>query len=121
MARPRRAQPVGQPAEDLDTTRLKTDWRGAAWRKNDAIDAEHIAMAVDAGRDARKRTCSARRAAELREQLSVRQALVETRSQYVVTIRGLARAEGAALPSCSTHNFLDRLQAAPLDGKIARA
>jgi transposase len=55
---------------------------------------------------------------ELRKQLSIRQALVETRSQYVVTIRGLARAEGTALPSCSTHNFLDRLQATELDGKI---
>jgi hypothetical protein len=52
---------------------------------------------------------------ELRKQLSIRQALVETRSQYIVTIRGLARAEGVLLPTCDAHNFVDRLCAAKLD------
>jgi len=54
---------------------------------------------------------------ELRKELSVRQALVEVRAQYVVTIRGLARAEGTLLPSCSSCNFLDRLEATTLDDK----
>jgi transposase len=37
---------------------------------------------------------------------------VETRSQYVTTIRGLARAQGVLLPSCAAHNFVDRLATA---------
>ncbi len=107
----------GHQAKIVDTTRLKTIGVGQHKRKNDAIDAEHIAMAVDHGRIPEAHVLSPARR-QLRKQLSIRQALVETRSQYVVTIRGLARAEGTALPSCSTHNFLDRLQATELDGKI---
>ncbi len=107
----------GHQPKIVDTTRLKTIGVGQHKRKNDAIDAEHIAMAVDPGRIPEAHVLSPARR-QLRKQLSIRQALVETRSQYVVTIRGLARAEGTALPSCSTHNCLDRLQATELDGKI---
>jgi hypothetical protein len=46
---------------------------------------------------------------------AVGQALVETRSQYIVTIRGLARAQGVLLPTCAAHNFVDRMSAAKLD------
>jgi transposase len=97
-------------------TRLKTIGVGQHKRKNDAIDAEHIALAVEAGRIPEAHVLSPERR-ELRKKLSVRQALVEVRAQYVVTIRGLARAEGTLLPSCSSHNFLDRLEATTLDDK----
>jgi hypothetical protein len=61
-------------------------------RKNDALDAEHIAIAVDQGRIPEAHVLSPERR-EQRKKLSIRQALVETRSQYIVTIRGLARAQ----------------------------
>jgi transposase len=104
----------GHDPKIVDTTRLKTIGLGHHKRKNDAIDAECIAMAVYEDRIPAVHVLSPERR-ELRKKLSVRQALVETRAQYVTTIRGLARAQGVLLPSCSPHNFLDRLQAATLD------
>jgi transposase len=52
---------------------------------------------------------------ELRAQLSVRGALVETRAQYVTTIRGLVRATGVLLPSCDTEKFVARLDTLEMD------
>jgi transposase len=54
---------------------------------------------------------------QLRFELGVRRALVETRSQYVTTIRGIARANGVRLPSCETAQFISRLKQAKLDPK----
>ena len=51
----------------------------------------------------------------MRAQLSVRGALVETRAQYVTTIRGLGRAAGVLLPTCSTENFVSRVRESALD------
>src|SRR5262249_49524035 len=92
----------------LDTTRIRRIGVGQHKRKNDAIDAEVIAHAVDSGRFPEAHVLSPERRA-LRAQLSVRTALVETRSQYITTIRGLARAAGVLLPSCHTENFTQRL------------
>lgn len=97
----------------VDTTRLKLIGVGQHNRKNDALDAECIAMAVYEGRVPEAHVLSPERR-ELRKKLSVRHALVETRAQYITTIRGLLRAEGVALPPCATHNFVDRLEAVDL-------
>ena len=48
----------------------------------------------------------------------MRRALVETRSQYVVTIRGLARAHGVRLPSCGVDNFVARLKQTKLEPQL---
>jgi transposase len=98
----------------VDTTRLKTIGIGQHGRKNDALDAEASARAVENGRIPRAHLLSPERR-ELRKLLSVRTALVETRAQYVVTIRGLARAQGVLLPSGSTDSFPKRVAAASLD------
>jgi transposase len=98
----------------LDTTRIRQIGVGQHKRKNDAIDAEAIAHAVEAGRLAKAHVLSPERRA-LRGQLSVRGALVETRAQYVTTIRGLARASGALLPTCDTENFVRKLDTLTLD------
>jgi transposase len=98
----------------LDTTRIRTIGVGQHKRKNDAIDAETIAHAVDAGRLPLAHVLSPERR-ELRAQLSVRGALVETRSQYVTTIRGLARAAGVLLPTCEPENFVENLRTSSLD------
>jgi transposase len=98
----------------LDTTRVRQIGVGQHRRKNDAIDAEAIALAVESGRVAEAHVLSAERRA-LRAQLSVRGALVQTRSQYVTTIRGLARASGLLLPTGATANFVDKVNGATMD------
>jgi hypothetical protein len=98
----------------LDTTRVRRTGVGQHKRKNDAIDAETIAMAVESGRVPLAHVLSPERR-ELRAQLGVRGALVETRAHYVTTIRGLARAGGVMLPTCRTENFTDNLETASLN------
>jgi transposase len=107
----------GHEPKIVDTTRLKMIGIGQHGKKNDALDAEHIARAVEHGSLPEAHVLSPERR-ELRKKLSVRQALVETRAQYVVTIRGLARSVGVALPSCTSRNFLDRLASVPLDDSL---
>jgi transposase len=98
----------------VDTTRVRQIGVGHHSRKNDPIDAEAIAKALDADRLPIAHVLSPERRA-LRAQLSVRAALIETRAQYVTTIRGLARAVGVLLPSCATGNFVPKLRAAAFD------
>lgn len=104
----------GHDPKIVDTTRLKTIGIGQHGRKNDAIDAELIAMAVDAGRIPEAHLLSPPRRA-IREQLSIREALVQTRAQYVTVARGLGRAHGVLLPSCSTENFVTRIAQTTLE------
>lgn len=98
----------------LDTTRAKQLGIGQHGRKTDRIDAEVLARALEAGRIPLAHVLSAHRQ-ELRFHLSVRRALVEARANYVVTIRGIARARGHELPACAIGYFGRKLKAAPLD------
>jgi transposase len=98
----------------LDTTRIRQIGVGQHRRKNDAIDAEVQAMALDAGRVPLAHVLSPARR-KLRAQVSVRRALVATRAEYVTTIRGLARSKGILLPTCATRTFVKRLAQADLD------
>jgi transposase len=104
----------GHEPHMLDTTRVRQIGVGQHSRKNDPIDAEAIGRAVDAGRLPEAHVLSPERRA-LRAQLSVRWALVETRAQYVTTIRGLARAAGVLLPTCAPENFIAKVEKATLD------
>ncbi len=98
----------------LDTTRVRQMGVGQHRRKNDAIDAEAIAMALDAGRVAEAHVLSPELRL-LRAHLSVRGALVETWAQYVTTVRGLCRAKGVLLPKCDTENFARKVGEVQLD------
>jgi transposase len=98
----------------IDTTRARQMGIGQHKRKTDRVDAETIARALGAGRIPRAHVLSLHRR-QLRQQLSVRRALVETRAQYAVTIRGLARAAGKRLPACNPENLPSVLGAAQLD------
>lgn len=104
----------GHDPRMLDTTRIRQIGVGQHKRKNDPIDAEAIAHAIDSGRVHEAHVLSPERR-ELRAQLSVRGALVETRSHYVTTIRGLARAAGVLLASCDVENFVPKVEKAKLD------
>jgi transposase len=106
----------GHEPHMLDTTRIRQIGVGHHKRKNDPIDAETIALAMESGRIAEAHVLSPARR-ELRAQLSVRGALVETRSHYVTTIRGLARAAGVLLPTCAAEKFAPKLDAMALDDK----
>jgi transposase len=98
----------------LDTTRVRQLGVGQHKRKNDRIDAEAMARALEVGRIALAHVLSPHRR-ELRLQLGVRRALVGTRAECVMQIRGLARAHGKRLPNCETENFLEHLRETPLD------
>lgn len=98
----------------LDTTRIRRIGVGQHGRKNDSIDAEAIAMAMDAGRIPVAHVLSPQRRI-LRAKLSVRGELVEMRARQVTLLRGLARAAGVLISSSSTDNFLQKLQEAPLN------
>jgi transposase len=82
-------------------------------RKTDRIDAELLARAVEQGGIPVAHLLSPARR-ELRDVLGVRRALVETRSQYITTIRGLARSRGERIGSCAADDFLAKLANASL-------
>jgi len=104
----------GHDPKLLDTTRVRALGVGHHKRKNDALDAEVAARAVDAGRIPEAHVLSPDRRA-MRAQLSVRGALVETRAHYITTIRGLGRAAGMLLPTCASGNFLVKIGESALD------
>lgn len=103
----------------LDTTRIKEIGVGRHRRKNDKIDAEAIARALESGRYAPAHVLSPARR-DLRKRLSVRSALVETRAKLVVTIRGLGRAAGARIGRCQPANFLEKVAQAELPAELRR-
>lgn len=98
----------------LDTTRVRQIGVGQHGRKNDALDAEAMAMALDAGRVPTAHVLTPARRA-LRAKLSVRGELVEMRARQVTVLRGLARAVGVLLPASSTERFVEKLERAALD------
>lgn len=104
----------GQQPVMLDTTRVRQIGVGQHGRKNDALDAEAMAKALDAGRVPIAHVLSPERRA-LRAKLSVRSELVDMRARQVTLIRGLARAAGVSIPTSATENFLEKLEHAPLD------
>jgi len=104
----------------VDTTRSRKLGIGQHRRKNDRIDAEVMARAVESGGIPTAHVLSPHRQ-ELRRQLSVRRTLVETRSQYVTTMRGLASALGTKLPSCDTEQFIAKIRKATLNQDVRTA
>jgi transposase len=101
----------------VDTTRSRQLGIGQHRRKTDRIDAEVLARAVERGGIPLAHVLSPHRQ-ELRRQLGVRRALVETRSQYVTTVRGLVRERGGVLRLCDTEHFLSNVRKAGLDPHV---
>jgi len=101
----------------VDTTRRKQIGIGQHHRKNDRIDAEALARAVEEGRIPLAHLLSPHRQ-NLRRELSVRRALVETRAQYITTIRGLIRERGELIRSCDTEYFLANVRKSRLSDEV---
>jgi len=99
----------GHDVQMVDTTRVRKLGIGQHGRKTDRTDAEVLARAVESGHIPLAHVLSPARR-ELRMQLSVRRALVETRAQYVAAVRGLLRAKGNRLPSCDVDVFVVRFR-----------
>jgi transposase len=97
-----------------DTTRSKELGIGRHGRKNDRIDVERLAIALKENRIPKAYILS-ERSQELRFQISVRRLLVETRAQYVASIRELVRARGDRIAGCGTRDFLEKLSEVALD------
>lgn len=104
----------------VDTTRSRKMGVGQHRRKNDRIDAEVMARAVEEGNIPLAHVLSSHRQ-ELRRQLSVRRALIETRAQYVTTMRGLARELGCTLPGCDTEQFVAKMSKTTLRQEVLAA
>jgi transposase len=102
----------------VDTTRSREIGIGNHRRKNDRIDAEVLARAVERGGIPLAHVLSPQRQ-ELRRQLSVRRALIETRTQYVTTIRGIGREFGSQLPACDAEDFAARMRQKRLPAELA--
>lgn len=112
-----RLQAAGHEPVLVDTTRIKQIGVGQHGRKTNRIDAEVLAHALEGGRIPRAHVLSPARR-EIRSELAVRRALVETRTQYVTTVRGLVRAAGAKLGGCATENVVVRFREARFEASL---
>lgn len=98
----------GHSVQLVDTTRTRQIGLRQHGKKTDRIDAELLARAVEQGGIPLAHVLSPARR-ELRDQLAVRRALVETRAQYITTIRGLCRSRGEPVGSCAADDFLRKI------------
>lgn len=101
------ADPNFAPMYGARTRRVKTDRR----------DARALAEACRSGtyRSAHRRSDAQRR---LNARLSVRDALVRTRSRYIAVVRALLRGQGYRVPSGEAETFAVRVAALPLPGDL---
>ena len=102
----------------FDTTRVRSfAGIGHHGRKNDRIDAERLAIALerDHAKFAHVLGQDARRLRELQEQ---HRALVETRKRLVIHVRGILRGRGVDLPSCAVESFVSNLRKGQREGSI---
>jgi transposase len=98
----------------VDTTRSKQLGIGQHGRKSDRIDTEALAHALEERRIPQAHLLSPQRR-ELRFQLGVRRALVETRAGFVSSVREIVRARGHRIPSCATEAFVGHVTGVKLD------
>jgi transposase len=107
----------GQTPLVVDTTRVKQLGIGQHGRKNDRIDGECIAWAVERGHVPLAHVLSLPRQ-RLRTELLTRRALVESRTQFVTTIRGIARGHGLRLPDCGAELFVAKVRSIELPEQV---
>jgi transposase len=98
----------------VDTTRVREVGIGRHNRKNDRIDAERLALALEKDNIPRAHLLSPHRR-KLRELLGVRRSLTQARATFVIEVRGICRAHGVRLPKCETETFAKVARAALRD------
>lgn len=97
----------------VDTTKRHRTGVGHHGRKNDRLDAEALARAVESGKVPLAHVLSPARR-ELRKKLQVRATLLKCATELIVQIRGLAREQGERIGACDSENFLTHARQAPL-------
>jgi transposase len=104
----------GHTPRVFDTTRVRrVAGIGEHGRKNDRLDAEKLAQALE-------RNCVAfahvlgDEARELRELQEVHRALVSARKRALVHARGILQGRGVRFPSCAAEDFLGKVHSAQL-------
>lgn len=101
----------------IDTTRVRQLGIGAHGRKTDRIDAEVLAFAVEHGRLPQAHLLSPERQ-QMRYELGVRRALVETRASYVTMVRHIVRSHGQTIGSCTPGYFVVKVRATQLSDDV---
>lgn len=98
----------------VDTTRVRQLGVGQHGRKNDRLDAEVLARALERGwlPQAHVLSDGGRRLRELQE---VHRCLVRTRASATAHARELARGRGRRLPGCAPEDLVARVREQPLD------
>ena len=107
----------GHEVKLVDTTRVKKLGIGQHGRKTDRIDAEVLARALESGHIPEAHVLSPHRRA-LRTHIMVRRALIEMRSQTVTTIRGIVRASGKRIGTCTTEAFVGHYREQDLPDEV---
>jgi len=97
----------------VDTTRVREIGIGRHGKKNDRIDADILALALEQDRIPKAHVLSPERRM-LRRELNMRRMLVEQRAQAVTTMRGIVREAGYRVRRCGTEAFRQALEAAKL-------
>lgn len=104
----------GQEPFTFDTTRVRRlAGVGEHGRKNDRLDAEKLALALERGHAAPAHVLSDD-ARELRELQEIHRALVNARKSLVIHARGLLRGRGVTLPGCEPDYFVGHARQAQL-------
>lgn len=90
---------------------------GQHGRKNDRIDAERLAIALerDHAKFAHVLSEDSRRLRELQE---LHRALVDTRKRFVIHARGILRGRGIDVPSCAVESFVSNLRQAQREDAV---
>lgn len=88
----------------VDTTRVRQLGIGQHGKKTDRIDADTLALALDRGNIPTAHVLSPR-SRRVREELTIRAALVKTRSEYITQCRALLQARGVTVRRCTSHVF----------------
>jgi len=95
----------------LDTTRIRMIGVGQHRRKNDEIDAEAMARALEKGYVFAAHVLSPQRR-EVRRLLAIRFGFVSARTQYINIVRGLATSDGVDIASCDADDFVQHAREA---------
>ena len=95
----------------LDTTRIRRIGVGQHGRKNDKIDADVMARALESNYIHLAHVLSPGRR-EIRRVLATRHGFVASRTQHVNIVRGLALSEGVEIACCDTDHFARHASAA---------
>lgn len=101
----------------VDTTRVKRLGIGDHGRKTDRIDVEVLAFALANGTIPVAHVLSPERR-RLRNELTVRRALIYTRSEFVTQVRALTSSAGTRVRSCEVEQFERHVTDADLEDEL---